>query len=88
MESIKSCSTAPASQQDSQVDRDTEARIFQICTRAGVCCIGIQRGVGLARDFVLFQPTVTTLAVRLAAFADPDKAVDLIKAKLSKAGAL
>jgi hypothetical protein len=65
----------------------TEAQVFQICARAGVACIGIQRGFGIAPDFVLFQPTVTTLAVRLAAFADPDKAVELIKAKLSKAGA-
>jgi hypothetical protein len=86
MESIKSCSTAPASQQDSQVDRDTEARIFQICARAGVCCIGIQRGFGLARDFVLFQPTVTTLAVPLAAFGNPEEAIAAIKAKLAHSG--
>jgi hypothetical protein len=86
MESIKSCSTAPASHQDSQLDHDTEARIFQICARAGVCCIGIQRGFGHTPDYVLFQPTVTTLAVPLAAFANPDEAISAIKAKLAQSG--
>ena len=86
MESIKSCSTASASHQGSQVDHDTEARIFQICARAGVCCIGIQRGFGHASDYVLFQPVVTTLAVPLAIFANPDEAVAAIKAKLAQSG--
>jgi hypothetical protein len=82
MESTKTSITASATQQD----HDTEARIFQICARAGVCCIGIQRGFGLARDFVLFQPIVTTLAVPLAAFANPDEAIAAIKAKLAQSG--
>ena len=84
MEPIRSCSTAPARHQDSQLDHDTEARIFQICARAGVCCIGIQHGFGIAPDYVLFQPTVTTLAVPLTDFANPDKAIDAIKAKLAQ----
>ena len=84
MESIKTCITAPAPQQD----HPTEAEIFQICARAGVSCIGIQRGFGIAPDYVLFQPTVTTLAVPLAEFADPDRAIAAIKAKLDKSGFL
>ena len=84
MESNKSCSTASASHQDSQVDHDTEARIFQICAKAGVSCIGIQRGFGHAPDYVLFQPVGTTLAVPLAAFANPDGAIAAIKAKLAQ----
>ena len=67
-------------------DHETEAQVFQICARAGVCCIGIQRGFGIAPDFVLFQPTVTTLAVALAEFADPAKAIELIKSKLAQSG--
>jgi hypothetical protein len=90
MESAKRCSTAPAVQQDhvdrSQLDHDTEARIFSICTRAGVSCIGIQRGFGVASDLVLFQPTVTTLAVPLAEFANPETAIELIKGKLAQSG--
>jgi hypothetical protein len=82
MESTKTSITASATQQD----HATEARIFQICARAGVSCIGIQRGFGLARDFVLFQPTVTTLAVPLAAFANPDEAIAAIKAKVAQSG--
>ena len=82
MESIKTSIIAPPVQQD----RETEARIFQICARAGVSCIGIQRGFGHAPDFVLFQPTVTTLAVPLAIFANPDEAVAAIKAKLAQSG--
>jgi hypothetical protein len=87
MESIKSCSTAHASHQDSQVDHDTDARIFHICARAGVSCIGIQRGFGIGPDYVLFQPVVTTLAVPLATFANPDEAIAAIKAKLALSGA-
>ena len=71
MEPVKSCSTASASQQES-LDRDAEARIFSICAKAGVSCIGIQRGFGIAPDFVLFQPVVTTLAIPLATFANPE----------------
>jgi len=65
MESTKTSITATARQQD----RQPEAEVFQICARAGVSCIGIQRGFGIAPDFVLFQPTVTTLAVPLATFS-------------------
>ena len=81
MESIKSCSTASAGHQDRQLDYDTEARIFAICARAGVCCIGIQHGFGIAPDYVLFQPVVTTLAVPLAAFANWDEAIAAVKTK-------
>lgn len=80
MESVKTSITAPATQQD----HDTEARIFQICARAGVSCIGIQRGFGIAPDYVLFQPVVTSLAIPLAAFADAAKAIALIRAKLAE----
>ena len=69
-----------------QQDQELEARIFSICARAGVSVIGIQRGFGIAPDFVLFQPTVTTLAVALAEFADPAKAIELIKSKLAQSG--
>jgi hypothetical protein len=82
MESTKTSTTAFAVQQD----HETEARVFQICARAGVSCIGIQRGFGLAPDFVLFQPTVTTLAVPLATFANPDEAIAAIKAKVAQSG--
>lgn len=82
---IKVVGTASASHQDSQVDHDTEARIFKTCARAGVSCIGIQHGFGIAPDYVLFQPVVTTLAVPLAAFANSDKAIAAIKAKLAGA---
>jgi hypothetical protein len=82
MESIKTSIIAPPAQQD----RETEDRVFRICARAGVSCIGIQRGFGIARDFVLFQPTVTTLAVPLAAFTNPDEAIAAIKAKLAQSG--
>ena len=82
MESVKRCSTAPVSQQD----HETEAQVFQICARAGVSCIGIQHGFGIAPDFVLFQPVVTTLAVPLATFANPDEAIVAIKLKLAQTG--
>jgi hypothetical protein len=78
MESTKTSITAPATQQDHEV----EAQVFQICARAGVSCIGIQRGFGHAPDYVLFQPVVTTLAVPLAKFANPDEAIAAIKAKV------
>ncbi|PYU27323.1 MAG: hypothetical protein DMG32_07615 [Acidobacteria bacterium] len=83
MESIKSCSITPETQQD----HESESRIFSICARAGVSCIGIQRGFELAPDYVLFQPVVTSLAIPLAEFADPDRAIALIQAKLAQAGA-
>ena len=83
MESIRTSITAPAAQQG----HPTEAEIFQICARAGVCCIGIQRGFRVATDLVLFQPTVTTLAVPLATFANPDEAIAAIKSKLAQSGA-
>jgi hypothetical protein len=82
MESTKTSITAPAAQQGNP----TEAEVFQTCAKAGVCCIGIQRGFGIARDFVLFQPTVTTLAIPLAEFANPETAVELIRAKLAQSG--
>jgi hypothetical protein len=82
MEPTKTSIIASSAQQE----RETEAQVFQICARAGVCCIGIQRGFGQAPDFVLFQPTVTTLAVPLAAFANPDEAIAAIKAKLDQSG--
>jgi hypothetical protein len=82
MESTKTSITASAPQQD----HATEARIFQICARAGVSCIGIQRGFGHAPDYVLFQPVVTTLAVPLATFANPDEAIEAIKAKVAQSG--
>jgi hypothetical protein len=81
MESTKTSITASAAQQG-----PTEAEIFQICSRAGVCCIGVQRGFGIAADYVLFQPTVTTLAVPLAAFTNAEEAIDAIKAKLAQSG--
>jgi len=79
MESTKRSSITPASQQD----HEAEAQVFQICARAGVSCIGIQRGFGVASDYVLFQPVVTTLAVPLSAFANSDEAIAAIKAKLT-----
>ena len=82
MESTKTCITASAAQQD----RETEEQVFQICARAGVSCIGIQRGFGIAPDYVLFQPVVTTLAVPLAAFANWDEAIAVIKTKLAQSG--
>jgi hypothetical protein len=82
MESTKTSITASARQQD----RETEEQVFQICARAGVSCIGIQRGFGIAPDYVLFQPVVTTLAVPLVTFADPDEAIAAIKAKLVQSG--
>ena len=85
MESNKSCSTAPASHQDSQLDHEREARIFSICAKAGVSCIGIQSGFGISPDLVLFQPVVTTLAIPLAEFVSPERALEAIKAKLAKA---
>lgn len=82
MESTKTSITASAAQQD----RETEEQVFQICARAGVCCIGIQSGFGAATDLVLFQPTATTVAILLAECADPDRAIAAIKTKLAESG--
>lgn len=84
MESNKSCSTALAGHQGDQLDHEVQARVFSICAKAGVSCIGIQSGFGISPDLVLFQPTVTTLAIPLAEFANPEGAVEAIKAKLAK----
>lgn len=81
MESIRSSITATQTQQD----RETEAHVFHICAKAGVSCIGIQRGFGISPDLVLFQPVVTTLAIPLPEFASPERALEAIKAKLAKA---
>lgn len=86
MEPIRSCSTALAGHQGDQLDHLEEAQVFSICAKAGVSCIGIQSGFGISPDLVLFQPTVTTLAIPLAEFANPEGAVEAIKAKLAKAG--
>jgi hypothetical protein len=75
--------SAPTTRQDRY--HDTEARIFSICARAGVCCIGIQQGFGKP-GLVLFQPVVTTLAVPLLEFDNPDKAIELIKQKVAELG--
>ena len=80
MESIKTSTTALTTQQD----HETEAQVLQTCARAGVCCIGIQSGFGIKADLVLFQPTVTTLAIPLAEFANPERAIELIRAKLAQ----
>jgi hypothetical protein len=78
--------SVPFSRRAPQQNRETEDRVFQTCARAGVCCIGIQSGFGAAADLVLFQPTATTLAIPLAEFADPDRAIAAIKAKLAQSG--
>jgi hypothetical protein len=83
MESTKTSIIASAVQQDRQPDYDTEARIFSICAKAGVACLGVQYGFGIAPDFVLFQPVVTTLAVPVSTFKNPDEAIAAIKAKLA-----
>ena len=85
MESNESCSTALAGHQGEQLDHEVEARVLSICAKAGVSCIGIQRGFGISPDLVLFQPVVTTLAIPLAEFASPERALEAIKAKLAKA---
>jgi hypothetical protein len=82
MESIKPCNIASSAQQD----RDIETAVAFICARAGVSLIGIQHGFGHAPDFVLFQPTVTTLVVPLTSFANPDEAIAAIKARLAQSG--
>ena len=80
MESIKTSIIAPPVQQD----REIEERVFRTCTRAGVCCIGIQSGFGVTEGMVLFSKPCTTLAIPLSAFADPEQAIKAIKAKLAQ----
>jgi hypothetical protein len=80
MESVKTSITAPATQQG----HPTEAEVFQICTRAGVCCIGIQSGFGVTEGMVMFSKPCTTLAITLSTFADPEQAIKAIKAKLAQ----
>jgi hypothetical protein len=80
MESTKTSITASATQQG----HPTEAEVFQICTRAGVCCIGIQSGFGVTEGLVLFSKPCTTLAIPLSAFADPEQAIKAIKAKIAQ----
>ena len=82
MELIKTCNTASATQQD----RDIETAVAFIVARGGAAYIGIQRGFGISPDLVLFQPVVTTLAVPLSTFTNPDEAVAAIKARLALAG--
>jgi hypothetical protein len=80
MESVKTSITAPATQQD----REIEDRVFRICAKAGVCCIGIQSGFGVTEGLVLFSKPCTTLAIPLSAFADAEQAIKAIKAKLAQ----
>jgi hypothetical protein len=78
------CSTAfsvlPAQQESKNTTHShaAEAEVFAVCTRAGVCCVGI------TRDQVLFQPTVPSLAIALSEFADPERAIALIRTKLAE----
>lgn len=80
--------SASFSRSELQQDRETEDKVFRTCARAGVSCIGIQRGFGVAPDLVLFQPTFTTLAIPLAEFVNPERAIELIQAKLGQSGFL
>jgi hypothetical protein len=57
-----------------------DAAVFLVCARAGVSPIGV------TSDRVLFQPVVETLSLPLSAFADPERAIALIKAKLVEVG--
>lgn len=82
MESIKACSTASSIQQE----HDIETAIAFIVARGGAAYIGIQRGFGIAPDYVLFQPVVSTLTVPLSTFTNPDEAVTAIKMRLALAG--
>lgn len=73
MEPVRPSITASATRQD----RETEAKVFQTCAKAGACCIGF------TADTVLFQEPSRTLAIPLAEFANADRAIELIKAKLA-----
>ena len=63
-----------------------DLEVGSICASAGACFIGIQRGFGIAPDLVLFQPRTSTLAIPLVEFANPERAVVLIHAKLAQSG--
>jgi hypothetical protein len=66
------------SQNDQSVDHAAEVEVSLICARAGVSYIGI------AADRVLFQPVVATLSIPLDVFADPARAIALIRSKLAE----
>jgi hypothetical protein len=81
------CSTAfsvvPSSNSQQESKHPTqshaaEARVLWICACAGVSVIG------LTSDWVLFQPVVATLSIPLSEFADPERAIRLIRAKLGE----
>ena len=76
MEPIESSITDSGTQQD----RATEAKVLQTCAKAGAYCIGF------TADMVLFQEPSTTLAIPLAEFANPERAIALIKQKIADAG--
>lgn len=76
MESIKTSITALATQQD----HDTEAKILRAVAKAGAYCIGF------TAEMVFFQEPSTTLAIPLAEFANPERAIALIKQKIADAG--
>jgi hypothetical protein len=76
MEPIESSITDPVIQQD----RATEAKILRAVAKAGAFCIGF------TAEMVLFQEPSTTLAIPLAEFANPERAVALIKQKIADAG--
>jgi hypothetical protein len=61
-------------------------KYFKSAPEPEFLALGIQHGFDMAPDFVLFQPTVTTLAIPLAEFANPEKAVEAIRAKLAQSG--
>jgi hypothetical protein len=68
----------PQDSKNSTHSHAAEAKVLAICACAGVCCIGI------TGDQVLFQPTIATLSIPLAEFADAAKAIALIRAKLAE----
>jgi hypothetical protein len=91
------CVLRPVSQRQNQVflprhkDYSKTARIVRgpspdrsahRCACAGLSVAGI------TRDVVLFQPTVTSLAIPLAEFTNAGRAIALIKAKLAEGGAM
>jgi hypothetical protein len=84
--SVRAFSVVPSSNPSQQEPKKSihpdpgEAEVLSTCVRAGVCCLGI------AQDVVLFQPVATTLLLPLAEFADPAKAIALIRAKVAEVG--
>ena len=78
--SVRAFSVVPSSNPSQQESKKSihaaEAQVLAICARAGVSYVGI------AADRVVFQPTVTSLSVPLAAFTDAAKAIALIREKL------